>query len=92
FDASNQWWHEKSLRAQREWKQRTEALVARWRELLEAGHDPDAPTAREHAAVPLRWFAEIPGTPMHAGDAENSRAMVLGMADMYESDPAFHVT
>lgn len=92
FDASNQWWHGKSLRAQREWKERAEALVARWRKLHEAGHEPDAPAAREHAAVHLAWFAEIPGTPTHAGDAENSRAMVLGMADMYESDPAFHVT
>jgi len=92
FDASNQWWHGKSLREQRAWKEQAEALVARWRELQEAGHEPDAPAARDHVSAHLAWFAEIPGTPTHAGDAENSRAMVLGMADMYESDPAFHVT
>ncbi|MGO1849306.1 MerR family transcriptional regulator [Microbacterium sp.] len=90
FDASNRWWHSKSVAQQREWKRNAEALLARWRELQESGFDPDAQATQEHAAVHVAWFADIPGTPAHAGDAEKSAAMVLGIADQYETDPAFH--
>jgi len=92
FDASNRWWHGKSVRQQREWKARTDALVGRWRELHEQGLGPESPEVQRHAASHLDWFAEIPGTPTHAGDAENATAMVLGMADQYETNPDFHDT
>lgn len=92
FEASNRWWHGKSVGQQKEWKARTDALLARWRALQEEGHEPGSPDAREHAAAHLEWFAEIPGTPTHSGDATNSAAMVLGMADMYAENPDFHVT
>ncbi|WP_144875931.1 MerR family transcriptional regulator [Microbacterium sp. 1.5R] len=92
FDASNRWWHDKSVRQQREWKARTDALVGRWRELHDRDLGPSSPEAQAHAAAHLDWFAEIPGTPTHAGDAENATAMVLGMADQYETNPDFHVT
>jgi len=91
FDASNEWWHGKSVRQQREWKARAEALLSRWRELQEDGEKIDSPAARAHAAAHVAWFTEIPGTPTHSGNAENSRAMLLGMADMYASSPDFHV-
>ncbi|WP_105565097.1 MerR family transcriptional regulator [Microbacterium halophytorum] len=90
FDASNQWWHGKSVREQREWKAVAEALLARWRELQEEGEEADSAAARHHASVHVAWFAEIPGTPTHAGDAERSAAMLRGIADQYESDPSFH--
>ncbi len=92
FDASNRWWHGKTVGEQREWKARTDALVGRWRELQEQGHGPRSPEAQGHASAHLAWFAEIPGTPAHSGDAENAAAMALGMADQYENDPAFHAT
>lgn len=92
FDASNQWWHGKSVHQQRAWKASAEALLTRSREIQEQGHDPDSRVAREHAAVHLNWFAAIPRTPMHDGDEEKSAAMVLGVADQYESDPDFHVS
>lgn len=91
FDASNRWWHGKSVRQQQEWKARTDALLARWRALQEEGRTPDSSDAREHAAAHVNRFAEIPGTPTHSGDAENSAAMVLGMADMYAENPDFHL-
>ncbi|RKW70150.1 MerR family transcriptional regulator [Galactobacter caseinivorans] len=92
FDASNQWWHAKSVRQQREWKERSEALLARWREVQETGCRAESEAAREHAGTHLRWFAEIPGTPTHAGDREQSLAMVLGLADAYEVNPGFHAS
>lgn len=90
FDASNRWWHAKSVGQQRDWQASAQALLARWAEIHEAGQPPDSPAAREHAAAHMAWFADIPGTPTHAGDPERSAAMVLGMADLYETDPDFH--
>lgn len=90
FRAANEWWHDKSLAQQRAWKADTDALVARWGAIHAAGETPDSAPAQEHAAAHLAWFAAIPGTPTHAGDAERSRAMVRGMAELYATDPAFH--
>ncbi|MGP9528763.1 MerR family transcriptional regulator [Glutamicibacter sp. AOP5-A2-18] len=90
FDASNQWWHGKSFQQQQAWKTRADALVARWREIQENGHEADSPVAQEHAAVHLEWFKEIPGTPTHAGDTAKSSDMVRGLADQYESNSEFH--
>lgn len=90
FDASNRWWHSKSIQQQRQWKADTQALLDRWRELQEAGYLPDSSIAHDQASVHMTWFASIPGTPVHAGDAEKSAAMVLGVAEQYETDPGFH--
>lgn len=90
FDVSNRWWHAKSVAQQRDWQTSAQDLLTRWAEIHEAGHAPASPVAQEHAAVHLAWFAEIPGTPTHAGDAERSAGMVLGMADVYETNPDFH--
>ncbi|MFJ3582797.1 MerR family transcriptional regulator [Streptomyces sp. NPDC090127] len=92
FDASNRWWHGKSIRQQRDWKTNTERLLARWRELQEEGREPDSVAAQQHASVHMAWFADIPGTPTHAGDAERSAAMVRGVAQQYETNPDFHQT
>ncbi len=92
FDASNRWWHAKSIAEQRSWQAAARALLTRWAEIHDAGHGPDSPVAQAHAADHMAWFAEIPGTPAHAGDVERSAAMVRGMADLYETDPDFHQT
>ncbi|MGW6621795.1 MerR family transcriptional regulator [Nocardia sp. NPDC055002] len=92
FDASNRWWHAKSIEQQRDWQTGAQALLDSWAEIHEAGHMPGSTVAQQHAAVHLAWFADIPGTPTHAGDAELSAAMVRGMADLYETDPDFHQT
>ena len=91
FDASNQWWHGKSVQQQKEWKARADALLARWRVIQEEGHKTDSAVAQEHAAVHLEWFKEIPGTPTHGGDTAKSVDMVRGLAAQYESNPDFHI-
>lgn len=90
YEAAHQWWHAKPVAQQRAWKADAEALVARWGAIHADGHAPDSATAQEHAAAHLAWFSAIPGTPTHAGDAERSRSMVRGMADLYATDAAFH--
>ena len=42
FDASNQWWHGKSVKQQKEWKARADALLARWRVIQQEGHELDS--------------------------------------------------
>ena len=92
FDAAHGWWHAKTVPEQRSWKERSEALLRRWFELYDTGQAPDSPAAQAHAAAHVAWFAEIPGTPTHAGDAARSAAMIRGMASLYETDPDFHHT
>lgn len=91
FDASNQWWHGKSVQQQKEWKARADALLNRWREIQQEGHELHSKIAQEHAAVHVEWFKEIPGTPTHAGDTAKSIDMIRGLADQYETNPDFHV-
>lgn len=92
FDASNRWWHAKSVEQQRDWQATAQALLDRWAEIHEAGHAPGSSEAQEHAEAHMAWFADIPGTPTHAGDQDRSAAMVRGIADLYESNPDFHQT
>lgn len=92
FDASNRWWHAKSVGQQRDWQASAQALLTRWAEIHKAGHTPGSPVAQKHAADHMAWFADIPGTPTHAGEADRSAAMVRGMADLYEINPDFHQT
>lgn len=91
FEASNQWWHRKSVQQQREWKVRADLLLTRWREIQESGYEAESAAAQAHASIHLEWFKEIPGTPTHAGDRANSVDMIRGIADQYESNTDFHV-
>lgn len=91
FDASNQWWHEKSVQQQKAWKARADALLNRWREIQQGGHELHSKIVQEHAAVHVEWLKEIPGTPTHAGDTAKSIDMIRGLADQYETNPDFHV-
>lgn len=90
FEASNTWWHSKSVAQQRHWKDRSEQLLARWAELAHEQIAPEDDAAQEHAAQHVAWFAEIPGTPTHTGDLVQSAAMIRAMAAMYETNPDFH--
>lgn len=92
FEASNRWWHEMTVNQQRDWKTRSEALVEQWDQLAKDGETPGSFAAQQHAATHIAWFAQIPGTPTHAGDEAGAAAMICGMADMYETNPDFHHT
>lgn len=90
FEASNTWWHSKSVAQQRRWKDRSELLLARWAELARDHVAPEDDAAQEHAATHVAWFAEIPGTPTHSADPVRSAAMIRGIAATYETNPDFH--
>ena len=49
-------------------------------ELHLSGVSPFSNQAQQYAAAHAAWFAQIPGTPEHAGDLYQTRAMLNGMA------------
>lgn len=90
FEQSNQWWHAKSLGQQRRFQAEAEQLLARWGELYRSDATPLGHQAQQHATHHTAWFAQIPGTPGHAGDDDKTRAMLTGMAELYVTNPDFH--
>lgn len=90
FEQSNQWWHAKTIAQQRQFQADVERLLARWGELHQSGVSPFSTQAQLHAAAHAAWFAQIPGTPGHTGDADRTRAMLTGMANLYATNPDFH--
>lgn len=90
FEQSNRWWHSKNLTQQRQFQADAEQLLARWGELHQSGVSPLSDQAQQHAAAHAAWFAQIPGTPGHAGDLDKTRAMLTGMANLYATNPDFH--
>lgn len=89
FQASNDWWHGKTLDQQRAWKQAAEDLVAAWVAAAKAGVSPASEQAQSLAARHVRWLSRIPGTPTAEGDRERSIEMVECLGDMYVDDPRF---
>lgn len=91
FEQSNHWWHAKTLAQQRRFQAEAEHLLTYWADLYRSGISPSSVKAQQHAEKHAAWFAQIPGTPGHAGDAERTRAMLTGMADVYASNSDFHL-
>lgn len=90
FEQSNRWWHAKNLTQQRQFQADAEQLLTQWGGLHQSGVSPSSDQAQQHAAVHAAWFAQIPGTPGHAGDIDKTRAMLTGMANLYTTNPDFH--
>lgn len=84
-EASNQWWHAKSIAQQRQFQDDAEALLANWGRLHR-----DGPEAQRHAAAHVQWFAQIPGTPTHEHDPASASAMVRGISTLYVTNADFH--
>ncbi|MFE3957315.1 MerR family transcriptional regulator [Nocardia sp. NPDC059091] len=89
FAVSNQWWHGKSLREQREWKRDTDDLIACWIAARKDGCAPESERAQALAARHVAWLRAIPGTPLADGDRERSIAMIGGLGRMYVEDERF---
>ncbi|MFI6509938.1 MerR family transcriptional regulator [Streptosporangium sp. NPDC050855] len=89
FQASNDWWHGKSLDEQLAWKRSGDDLVAAWVAAWKAGARPASERAQSMAARHVEWLSEIPGTPTAEGDRERSIEMVRCLGHMYVDDPRF---
>ncbi|WDZ90718.1 MerR family transcriptional regulator [Nocardiopsis sp. HUAS JQ3] len=89
FLESNAWWHGKSLRQQRDWKQDTDRLVAAWVAAWEDGVSPVSDRAQALAARHVEWLRRIPGTPVAEGDRERSVELVCDLGRVYVEDPDY---
>ncbi|MFI9505649.1 MerR family transcriptional regulator [Nocardia sp. NPDC052566] len=92
FQASNDWWHAKTLEQQRAWKQAADDLVAAWIAAWRDGMSPASPAAQALAERHVQSLSEVPGTPTAEGDRDRAIAMVCGIGDMYVDDPRFTAT
>lgn len=90
FEQSYRWWHAKSIEQQRQFQADAEQLLARWGCLHHEGIAATDRLAQDHADRHVAWFRQIPGTPAHTGDTDNTRAMLHGMANLYATNPDFH--
>ncbi|MEV6773711.1 MerR family transcriptional regulator [Nocardia sp. NPDC051030] len=89
FEASNTWWHSKSLQEQLAWKRTTDQLVTDWITTWKTGDLPSSPPAQAMAARHIEWLTQIPGTPLADGNHDQSMAMIRGIAQTFVDDPNY---
>lgn len=84
---SDRWWRSLTPQQRTDWQERQRALAADWTAAAERGVDPASAEAEALAERHCAWLAGIPGTPGAGGTPP--RAYVIGLADMYVTDPRF---
>ncbi|MEJ1154376.1 MerR family transcriptional regulator [Microbacterium marmarense] len=80
---SDSWWHSKSQDEQTAWKKRLAELNGDWISAAEAGMKPESNEAQSLAERHVEWLRGTPGAPA------DTKAYVLGLADMYVADDRF---
>jgi MerR family transcriptional regulator, thiopeptide resistance regulator len=87
YAASDSWWRGMDAGEKRVWKSKVENLGRDWTAAANSGVGADGPEARELARRHVAWLQSIPGTPATSGG--DTKAYVLGLADMYVEDARF---
>ena len=90
YATSDAWWRGQTDEQRAAWHQDARQLVADWVQAAADQVDPASPRAQELAARQVAWVSAIPGTPGTA--AEPSLPYVLGLGDLYVTDPRFTAT
>lgn len=85
---SDAWWRGQSVDEQAAWKQQVAELGQSWIAVARAGIDPASAEAQALAARHVGWLKSVPGTPA-AVDGGDLKGYVLGLGEMYVSDPRF---
>ena len=84
---SDRWWRSMSADEKTAWQQRVADLGRDWIAAAESGATADSERAQQLAERHVQWLTGIPGTPAaHGGDV---KAYVIGLGEMYVSDPRF---
>ncbi|MDZ8171433.1 MerR family transcriptional regulator [Microbacterium xanthum] len=82
------WWNGMGAEDRSAWQERTAQLARDWVAVAESGAGPSSREAQEVAARHVAWLRGVPGTPAADPDGD-VKGYVLGLADMYVSDPRF---
>lgn len=85
YARSDAWWNNKSDEEKLAWQQKLESLNRDWQAAHSAGESPGGDVAQALAERHIAWLRDLPNE-MLPGDF---RAYVLGLAEMYVSDPRF---
>ncbi len=90
YATSDAWWRGQSDEQRAAWQADAQQLVADWVQAAADQVDPASPRAQALAARQVAWLGAIPGTPGTA--TEPSVPYVLGLGDLYVTDPRFAAT
>ncbi|MGN8246757.1 MerR family transcriptional regulator [Cellulomonas soli] len=90
YRAGDRWWQGMDEAERTAWTARAATLTQDWTAAARAGTAPDDDVAQRLAARHVAWLGSIPGTPGH-GTAP-VKDYVLGLAEMYVTDPRFAAT
>lgn len=82
------WWRGLSDHERTAWQGRVSELARDWTVAAKSGADPASSAAQQLAERHVQWLSAMPGTPAFAPDGD-TKTYVLGLAEMYVSDPRF---
>lgn len=82
------WYRGLSDAERADWQRLVSDLARDWISAAERGIDPASAEAQEVARRHVEWLTAVPGTPA-SDPAADTKAYVIGLAEMYVSDPRF---
>lgn len=88
YATGDAWWRGKTATEKEQWRRDLAALSADWTDAAARGIPVTSDEAQALAARHLAWLLSVPGTPAGTSD-DATRAYVLGLGDLYASDPRF---
>jgi MerR family transcriptional regulator, thiopeptide resistance regulator len=83
YASGDRWWRGMSDEERAAWQARTAQLATDWTDAAARGIRPESDEAQALAGRHIAWLSGVPGTPA------DTEAYVLGLADLYVSDPRF---
>ncbi len=84
---SDRWWRGMTDEERAVWQKRVADLGRDWIAAAESGADPASEEVQDIARRHVEWLTGIPGTPAARGI--DVHAYVMGLAEMYVTDPRF---
>lgn len=88
YAAGDRWWRGLSAEDRRAWQDRSTQLIADWAAAAGKGVAPGSDEAQALARRHVEWLGTAPGN----GSAGPVKEYVLGLGEMYVSDPRFAAT
>lgn len=88
YAAGDRWWRALSPEDRRVFQDRSRQLIADWTAAAGRGLAPDSEDAQDLARRHVQWLGTVPGTERTGPGKE----YVLGLGEMYVSDPRFAAT
>lgn len=86
--AGDRWWRGMSAEAGRTWQDRSPRLITDWSATAGTGVAPESDEAQALAQRHIEWLGTVPGS----GAGGPAKEYVLGLGEMYVSDPRFAAT